>query len=114
MAKTSLSLRMEPHESHIIREALRLYDYILEWQLGNPSVPPPDFDFNFGIISNPSEVRMRINEILVEMGGEAPRIVQRPQPQVRPQQQYHQEVNVWRAFKQGYRASRTLRRGLKL
>ena len=107
MAKTSLSLRMEPHESHIIREALRLYDYILEWQLGNPSVPPPDFDFNFGIISNPSEVRMRINEILVEMGGEAPRIVQRPQVQA-------QDLNLWRNFKQGYRMSRTLKRGLKL
>ena len=113
MAKTSTSLRLDPHEVHIVREALRLYDYILEWQMGNPDVPPPDFDFNFGHIENPSVVRMKVNEVLVEMGGDAPRVTPRPQTRQGPPHQTG-DLNIMRNFKHSYRMGRTLKRAMKL
>jgi len=112
MAKTSISLRLEPHESHIIREALRLYDYILEWQLNNPEGKPPDFEFNFGVMENPSFVRVAVNEIMIEMGGKAPEITQ-PRPSLQGPQPT-QDLNLMRSFKRGWQQGRVIRRAMKL
>ena len=113
MAKTSISLRLEPHESHIIREALRLYDYILEWQLNNPEGKPPDFEFNFGVMENPSFVRVAVNEILVEMGGTAPQHKPSPSPQQK-QSPKRQDLNLARSFRRGWQQGRLIRRAMKL
>lgn len=112
MAKTSISLRLEPHELHIVRESLRLYDYILEWQLTDPEGKPPDFNFNFGVQENPHMVRVTINELMAEMGGVAPQITQ-PRPSLQAPQPT-QDLNLMKSFKRGWRQGGKIRRAMKL
>lgn len=124
--KTSISLRPTPPELHVIKEALRLYDYILQWQLNCPETKPPDFTFNFGILTDTMTV-IAVNELIVEMGGTAPLPKEQPkqieQPTTRQQipaqtPRTKQGGGLWRevksAYRQGYMAHRVTKRLFKI
>ena len=112
--KTSISMRLEHHELHVVKEALRMYDYILQWQLSAPDTKPPDFTFNFGILTD-NMTLIKINELIVDLGGIAPTPIEQPKPQIeQPRQtQRPRGRGFWGEMKSAYRQGYIAHRGMK-
>ena len=117
MAKASISLRLEPHELHILKESLRLMSLMMETMIeGKESLE--DYEFNPGVFASAYVMFVALEEMRTELGMEMdspptrkPVETSRGEP-VRPEPD--PGLNLLKNFKHGYRTARMAKRATSM
>ena len=112
MAKTTITLRLEPHEMHIVKEALRVMSTMMEAMLDGKDMVR-DYEFNPGVYENAHLMYLDLEGLRVSLGMEPP-----PPPNIRPRQtqrtqpQRQSGGSFWKDVKSAYRTGQRTKRGI--
>ena len=113
MAKASISLRLEPHELHIVKESLRLMSLMMETMLeNNESIT--DYEFNPGVYENAHVMRIDLEEMRIALGMEMDRPVKKQQVSPPTKEEHDPGLNLLENFRHGYRTARMAKRAARL
>ena len=113
MAKASISLRLEPHELHIVKESLRVMSAMMEAMLeGKESLE--NYEFNPGMYESAHMMFMDLEGLRVELGMEPPRPPNiRPATRQEPRQEHDPGLNLIENLKHGYKTAKAAKRTAK-